>query len=65
MFKAFVKSVAPVGRDLNYDESSNELHVHNDVHTLLNIQKKMDDANVINAFLSRCSTPKINKKINK
>jgi hypothetical protein len=43
MFKALVKSVTPVGRDLNFDESSNELHVHNDVHTLLNIKKKIEE----------------------
>lgn len=59
MFKALVKSVAPVGRDLNFDESSAELHVHNDVHTLLNIKKKMEDANVINAFLSRMQQPNV------
>lgn len=59
MFKALVKSVAPVGRDLNFDESSAELHVHNDVHTLLNIKKKMEDTNVINAFLSRMQQPNV------
>lgn len=59
MFTSFVKSVVPVGRDLNFDESSFELHVHNDVHTLLNIKKKMEDTNVINAFLSRMQQPSI------
>lgn len=59
MFKALVKSVAPVGRDLNFDESSNELHVHNDVYTLLNIKKKIEDSNVINAFLSRMQQPNV------
>lgn len=59
MFKALVKSVAPVGRDLNFEESSNELHVHNDVSTLLNIKKKMEDSNVINAFLSRMQQPNV------
>lgn len=59
MFKALVKSVAPVGRDLNFEESSTELHVHNDVHTLLNIKKKIEDSNVINAFLSRMQQPNV------
>lgn len=54
-----VKSIPPVGRELNFECSSSELHVHNDVHTLLNLKKKIEDANVINGFLSRMNQPNI------
>lgn len=54
-----VKSTPPVGRELNFEVSSSELHVHNDVHTLLNLKKKIEDANVINGFLSRMNQPNI------
>lgn len=54
-----VKSVPPVGRTLNHEESSAELHVHNDVHTLLNIKKKVEDAAVINSFLASMTQPEI------
>lgn len=54
-----VKSIPPFGRELNFEQSSTELHVHNDVHTLLNLKKKIEDANVINGFLSRMNQPNV------
>lgn len=54
-----VAASRPVGFELNFEESSDTLHVHNDVQTLLNIKKRVEDANVLNGFLSRMQMPQV------
>ena len=54
-----IRSTRPIGHELNIEETSDELHVHNDVHTLVNLQKRAADANVVNGFLSRMQAPEV------
>lgn len=55
--RADVKSVPPVGRELNIENGVGVTLIHNDVSTLINIKKRVADMNEINSFLARMQAP--------